>query len=287
MMQPFTLDRRRAAAWLGLALLFSLALVPDASAQRRVPSSASRRAQRLSPGADTRVSADAPHSAAATAASGDYRIDALMSGYKWGTTTITYSFYSDAVFGGSYYGGEVVSEVSDQVKQNVRAIMAWYGTMMNLNFSEVSETSSRIGLIRIMRSSGPSYAYAYYPSSDAMFSVTGDVHLNPSYDRLGDTNGFQNPAGEHGYLALIHEIGHALGLKHPFDGSPNLPADEDNHSHTVMSYGFPGESPGTPMGYDIMALQYLYGGKAYRASDRKSTRLNSSHTDISRMPSSA
>ncbi len=80
------------------------------------------------------------------------------------------------------------------------------------------------------------------------------MHLNPSYDRLGDTNGFQHPAGEHGYTTLIHEIGHALGLKHPHDGAPNLPSGEDNHTNTVMSYGFPGASPGTPMGYDIMAL---------------------------------
>jgi serralysin len=75
-----------------------------------------------------------------------------------------------------------------------------------------------------MRSTAPSYAYAYYPSSTSMFSVASDVHLNPSYDRLGDTNGFQNPAGEHGYLAMIHEVGHAIGLKHPHDGSPNLPS---------------------------------------------------------------
>ena len=50
-------------------------------------------------------------------------------------------------------------------------------------------------------------------------------------------------------------------------GVPNLPTDEDNHSHTVMSYGFPGESPGTPMAYDVLALQYLYGARAYRGSN--------------------
>jgi hypothetical protein len=53
-----------------------------------------------------------------------------------------------------------------------------------------------------MRSTAPGYAYAYYPSSTSMFSVASDVHLNPSYDRLGDTNGFQNPAGEHGLRIL-------------------------------------------------------------------------------------
>ena len=84
---------------------------------------------------------------------------------------------------------------------------------------------------------------------------------------MGDTNGFQHPAGEHGYTTLIHEIGHALGLKHPHDGSPNLPSADDNHTHTVMSYNFPGESPGTPMGFDVMALQYLYGSRLYRTSN--------------------
>lgn len=214
-----------------------------------------------------RIPSEAALPQLAIAASGDYRIDALLSGYQWGMTTITYSFYEQDVFAGSYYGTETVSEVSEQVKTNVRAIMAWYGTMLNLNFVEVSETSSNIGYIRIMRSTAPSYAYAYYPYGTSLFSTAGDVHLNPSYDRLGDTNGFQNPAGEHGYTTLIHEIGHALGLKHPHDGSPNLPSPEDNHSNTVMSHNFPGESPGTPMGYDLLALQYIYGMRAYRTSN--------------------
>ncbi len=228
------------------------------------PDSPGRSAERRR-GDNPRVPNDGPaQPVAAIPASGDYRIDALLSGYTLSTTTVTYSFYEQDVFAGGYYGTEVVSEVSEPVKTNVRAIMAWYGTMMNVNFVEVPETSSAIGYIRVMRSTAPSYAYAYYPSGSSMFSLSGDVHLNPSYDRLGDTNGFQHPAGEHGYTTLIHEIGHALGLKHPHSGSPTLPANEDNHTRTVMSYGFPGESPGTPMGYDIMALQYIYGARAYR-----------------------
>lgn len=58
---------------------------------------------------------------------------------------MTYSFYDNETFGGSYYGSEVVSETSEAVKANVREIMAWYSTVMNINFVEVTETPTVIG----------------------------------------------------------------------------------------------------------------------------------------------
>lgn len=243
-----------------VVLAFIAASGPSASAQPGGPPTS----QVERKGDEPRIPLDAtfPELFVAAAASGDYRIDALLSGYQWSLTTVTYSFYSDAVFGGTYYGSETVSEVSPAVKTNVRAAMALFSTIMNVNFVEVTETSSNIGRIRVMRSSGPSYAYAYYPVSSTLFSTSGDVHLNPSYDRLGDTNGFQHPAGQHGYVSLIHELGHAVGLKHPHSGTPNLPSGEDNFSRTVMTYNFLGNSPGTTMGYDLMALHHVYGARA-------------------------
>ena len=124
------------------------------------------------------------------------------------------------MWAGQYDGTESPSEVSEAVKTNARAIMALYSTVMNVNFVEVTETSNTIGHIRFMKSSAPGYAYADYPASSAMFSTSGDIHLNSSYDRLGDTNGFQHPAGQHGYVSIIHEVGHAVGLKHPHSDSP-------------------------------------------------------------------
>lgn len=246
------------------ALGIVLSLMPTAAREAApVPSSASIGPLLLED--DVRVPDDAAERVVAeAAATGDNRIDSLLSGYQWPVTTITYSFYSDRVFGGSYYGTETgVREVSDRVKENARAIFAWYATILGVPVVEVAESAGTVGAIRLMVSDFSGYAYTYYPTPGGN-GVAGDIHLSSAYDRLGDTNGFQQSAGNHGYLALIHEIGHAFGLKHPHTGSPVLPVSEDNNTHTVMSYTFVGRSPATPMSYDVMALQYLYGARASR-----------------------
>jgi serralysin len=85
---------------------------------------------------------------------------------------------------------------------------------------------------------------------------------------------YDNPIkGNYGYEILIHETGHAMGLKHPQDtiGSFGImPADHDSVEYTVMSYrsyvGGPlsytmaaDSYPQTLMMYDIAALQTMYG----------------------------
>lgn len=86
-------------------------------------------------------------------------------------------------------------------------------------------------------------------------------------------------ATSYDYMATIHEIGHALGLKHPHEDGAVLPAAYDNHRFTVMSYNdatdnvwrtveptptgirtvVQGVYPTTPMVFDIVALQARYG----------------------------
>jgi Ca2+-binding RTX toxin-like protein len=69
--------------------------------------------------------------------------------------------------------------------------------------------------------------------------------------------------GEGGYKTILHELGHAMGLKHPHDGAVTLPAAEDSREYTVMSYkvhpDMRGIEPQTYQLYDVAALQYLYG----------------------------
>ena len=80
-------------------------------------------------------------------------------------------------------------------------------------------------------------------------------------------------------MALMHEIGHAIGLKHSFEAPVVLPSSVENRLYTIMSYTDPAKNiwpiaqyvngvgswlsysidPETPMVLDILAIQYLYG----------------------------
>ncbi len=59
-----------------------------------------------------------------------------------------------------------------------------------------------------------------------------------------------------------HEIGHALGLKHPFEGAAELPGRYQNNGYTVMSYTSDPAGEGDGETYeilDVLALQHLWG----------------------------
>ncbi|MDJ0730136.1 MAG: M10 family metallopeptidase C-terminal domain-containing protein [Crocosphaera sp.] len=201
-------------------------------------------------------------------------IDAVLSRYKWtldSDRVITYSFYEDDDFANSYYGSETgVNEVSNAVKNNYREIFAWLENVIDVDFVEVDETNKdTYGQIRIQNSDNPGYAYAYYPTSPYS-KLAGDVHLNSSYDRFGDLNGFRHDPGEHGNMTLWHELGHALGLKHTFDtnnGGIALPDDLDNIDSSIMTYTKTGSPAATFMPLDIAALQQLYGAKTHNEGD--------------------
>jgi serralysin len=65
--------------------------------------------------------------------------------------------------------------------------------------------------------------------------------------------------GTQGYETLLHEIGHMLGLKHPFEGTIKLASGNDT-SHTLMSYTHAGGNHSTFSEFDTAALKWLYGG---------------------------
>jgi serralysin len=194
---------------------------------------------------------------------GNVTIDALLAGTQWGAgagsgVSLTFSFPSGTASYDPDYTGSGIGEWSTwgaltagQMVQARATLQAW-SNVANITFLEVSDTSTNVGDIRFVTFSGgpDEAAHAYYPGN---YAAAGDVWL----DRNDASN--TNPApGSYGYTTLIHELGHALGLKHPFEPSPTLPAAQDNSNYTVMSYTDV-DDPITPMLYDIQAIQFLYG----------------------------
>lgn len=184
--------------------------------------------------------------------------------------TLTYSFVTTAS-APLYEGPESgVRELTPEVKNNIRSMMQTLAQYIPINFVEVPDRPPNVGRIRFMFSDGPStspdgfaYAYAYYPSDFPGSGLAGDVHLNPDRSLID----FSAGPGSFAYQTILHEIGHALGLKHPFEQLYRLPFGKDNNTNTVMTYNddpnspvsFNGSFAITPMAYDIRALQYLYG----------------------------
>ncbi len=118
-----------------------------------------------------------------------------------------------------------------------------------------------------------SFTTDFYPGNAGIQGyrgAPGDVFINVN------SQAYDLPSyapGSAGYALLIHELGHVLGLKHPFDdggtGRPTLEqlgADVLNNDwFSVMAYrddynyNFRFWDPATPMAMDVLALQYIYG----------------------------
>ncbi len=100
-------------------------------------------------------------------------------------------------------------------------------------------------------------SWSYMPDETIVsFTPSAYVYLD-NVEWASDNN--SPTAGSWGYETLLHEVGHALGLKHPFDGPLTLPAGVDNTANTVMSYTTSGGPYSTFRPYDVAALQWLYG----------------------------
>ena len=243
------------------------------------------------------------HATSPVASTGDLLLDSLLGSYKAGGSVgtgavLSYSFpwsasatavwasnpsYSPSNEPATGYGLNALQQSA------FRDALATWSQVANVTFNEVADTSSSVGDIRI--------AWTGYatPQSDAWtlqspigdyWAGSGDIWLSSHSDALTvDPYDASFQPGSFSYMALVHELGHALWLDHTFESTPALPEEFNSQQYTVMSYAAHTYSlftqykpavqqpdgswtvswdtvqvlPSTPMLLDIAAIQHLYG----------------------------
>ncbi|MFI0846809.1 M10 family metallopeptidase [Mesorhizobium sp. IMUNJ 23232] len=200
------------------------------------------------------------------------------SNAKW-AGDITYSIPgAGAVWQAGYGKGEPVNPqygtLDATQATDFGTAMALWDSYIAPSITEVSDANPgnvRIAFTDVSGLQGGNFTgYGYGPPVGPEVPVHGDIWIDETL------KGTSFACGTSNFELLLHEAGHALGLKHPFE-APTLPAGYDSTTYTVMSYthqdyfytwsggggsifvSYDSTADFTPMVLDIAAIQAHYG----------------------------
>ena len=185
-------------------------------------------------------------------------IDALLfdNPYVWAnwphnhSTEITFSFVEDLnpqLFTSNYKVPnpdiDKIYTFNENIRNATRSALEEFSKVANISFSEVKETKEQVGTIRFGFTDHPrtlqndngskelAWGWARAPSN---FPDGGDIWISAAQKDESFIKG-----KDFNFFALMHEIGHALGLAHPFSGINQLLPEQNFRNYSIMSYSTP------------------------------------------------
>ncbi|HHN67883.1 MAG TPA: hypothetical protein ENK15_07600 [Thermopetrobacter sp.] len=186
---------------------------------------------------------------------------ALLSGSRWNgmkpegsPVFVTYTFLSDAdvpsLIDYQPYANDGYFAFSEAQKTSFRQALQKFSDVAGIVFIEVADPQH--ATLQVMNTSGSAWAgWSSYMNATDFYSTTTNYLVIDGVGTYAPGTGW--------FEVLLHEIGHAMGLKHPFDGDPVLDPGLDNENHTLMSYTSNGVADTQLAHLDVDALQFLYG----------------------------
>jgi serralysin len=232
---------------------------------------------------------------------GDLRQDQLVQGSSWtfaGEQVLTYSFSVNDE------PGNQPAWTATQKSVFRQALTAW-SNVADLRFVEVESPNLVIEspadlAVTLLRAHPEVAALGIFPDPDFADQLLptgdytrvsypqpeGDIAFNISLRDLA-----RPTVGGAGMYIMLHEIAHALGIKHPFDdGGNERPVVEypghgqygdDDYSVMWGPYHLAGKYPVTPMLLDILVIQHIYGANmSYHTGDDTYALPNSAYRAI-------
>ncbi len=204
--------------------------------------------------------------------SGWNHIDALLDdgpGWNWLTPTRSTIYYSFSVTAGTDPKSTGVTGALSAFNAAQQAavvdILRQIKQLTGITFTEIGDGAkadihfANANIITANNAGLTNWTSSYqYDSKQEIINYVAQAYVY--VDNAESGNLYSAPAaGNYAYELLMHELGHAMGLKHPFSGAIVLPASQDNTEFTLMSY----KQSSLHSSYgpdDIAALAWLYGG---------------------------
>lgn len=174
-------------------------------------------------------------------------IDALViPGLKWPGATITFSIPKAGAAWPGYGGmnptepfGAEYSVLSETQAANFRLAIQQIDRVIAPRFVETDDATNP-GAVRVAFTNVGGSTHAHLPDQANVLNddqFAGDVWLESRFKTESFAPSQQPGDLNHsGFVILMHELGHAMGLKHPHEPPGILPTDYNSTRYSVMSY---------------------------------------------------